>query len=140
MILGSLVERALTNEENKINQKISAIFNKYTGRTSPYNKDINQIMKLRDDSGIIMSIGDSITKFDGKHKDEPMNNRLIAVTAYKREYDGKLQMDITVNPKKFAEKYAINPQQAIDETDRAVDKAFGKAIQRLKIEYKGKLR
>ena len=141
MVLGSLLEAVSTKQNFKIAEKeIETIFEKYMGRKSPYWKDLDQLLKLRGDDGIIWSMSEDIIKYEGnKHKYEPLGNRLIATSSYKREHDGKLQIEIAVNREKFAEKYAVNPKRAIEETDGAVAKAVGQAVQRLKTEHRKEL-
>ena len=142
MVLGSLLEAVSTKQNFKIAEKeIRTIFDKYMGRKSPYRKDLDQLIKLRGDDGIVWIMGEEITKYEGnnqanKYKYEPLGNRLIATNSYKREHDGKLQIDIVVNREKFTEKYAVNPKRAIEETDGAVAKAVGQVVQRLKTEHR----
>ena len=137
MILGTLIETVLT-EDTKIDRVIESIYDKYLrSKSSKYYKDLEQIMKLTGSYCIQWATGENVLK-DIDHS-EPIGDRLIHIGSYRND-DKELTMCITVSPKKFSQMYAIDSKKAVDQLDNAIDSAIGKAIQRLKREYKIKER
>ena len=137
MVLGSLVEVVIT-EDAKTDRIINSIYDKYIiSKSSKYHKDLEQIMKLTGSYGIQWCSGENVLK--DKDHSKPIGDKLIDVGSYRTDTK-ELMMNITVSPKKFSQMYMTDSKKAIDQLDNAIDSAVGKAIQRLKIEYKGKLR